>query len=926
MVKPNQEGSSVGVRIVRDPGEPAIDRNDWPYGSEVLVERYIPGRELTVGVLGDRPLAVTEIGHAHGFFDYHAKYTANEAEHLIPAPLPPELYERALDQALRAHRVLGCRGVTRSDFRLDPDDPDGLYLLELNTQPGMTPISLVPEQAAHVGIGFADLVAPAGGGGAMRRMTLAARRARIYLRRPPRPRWWQPAIFGGSLALALCLVGGLGFWLGSAGVAVHAGSALTDHVLALTARLGFAVREVYADGRVRTDPEALRSAARHRGRPADPRRSTPTLTRARLEQLPWVERASVERMLPDRVQVRLIERQPLALWQRAGRFALIDRGGEVIAPDVAALDGMGEGPGVADPEADPAIRWGQLRVLVGDEAPRHAARLFALLSTEPELWARVVAATWVGERRWTLRLDNRIDVLLPEQSMLRAWRLLAAEGARGRAARARDLGDRSALPAGPGCGCGWTPKPCRTPRHEVRQRRGAQSGRAAAGRPARADRRARHRHDQDVLPDRAPARRRPSSCSAPAISSPKGCAPARSSTSRRSRRRSWRWCTRPSSRPARPCARWCSASPPAGRTRAHAPIELEIGHRPVTGADLSRALAHAQAEARTGGVEVLHALPVEITLDGGQPLRDPRGMIGGRLRVGVHLICAAAAPIHNLVAAVERCHLEVAGVVAAPYASGLASLSDDEASLGALVLDLGGGVTGVARFAEGRVQEIHAVPLGGQHVTQDLAFGLSTGRAQAERLKSLYGSVLSRAGDARQQLEVPGIGDPGQPPVQIVSRARLTEIIRPRVEETLQLVRARIDGSPLAGRRLVLTGGASQIEGIVELAEELFDMPARVGRARPFAGGPRPAGSDRRDHRRRAPGLVGARRGRPDLRVAPLESSSHQTACQVRPVAARELLSKEPKKACSGGRGPRLGPQRRRMCNNDHQSEYAGDP
>ncbi|MGH6912181.1 MAG: D-alanine--D-alanine ligase [Geminicoccales bacterium] len=158
VVKPNQEGSSVGVKIVRDPSEPAIDRNQWPYGSEVLVERYIPGRELTVGVLGDRPLAVTEIVHQHGFFDYHAKYTANEAEHLIPAPLSEALYERALDHALIAHRVLGCRGATRSDFRLDPDDPDGLYLLELNTQPGMTPISLVPEQAAHVGIGFADLV------------------------------------------------------------------------------------------------------------------------------------------------------------------------------------------------------------------------------------------------------------------------------------------------------------------------------------------------------------------------------------------------------------------------------------------------------------------------------------------------------------------------------------------------------------------------------------------------------------------------------------------------------------------------------------------------------------------------------------------------------------------------------------------------
>jgi cell division protein FtsQ len=258
----------------------------------------------------------------------------------------------------------------------------------------------------------------------MRRMTLAARRARTYLRRPPRPRWWAPAIFGGGLALALAVVGGLGFWLGHMGVAVYAGGALHEQALALSARLGFVVREVYADGRVRTDPEALRRQLGIAvGQPI--LAIDPTITRARLEQLPWVERASVERLLPDRVQIRLIERQALALWQRSDRFALIDRGGEVIAADVAALDGMGEGAAMADPEADPAIRWGQLRVLVGDEAPQHAARLFALLSTEPELWARVAAATWVGDRRWTLRLDNRIDVLMPEQGMLRAWRLLA---------------------------------------------------------------------------------------------------------------------------------------------------------------------------------------------------------------------------------------------------------------------------------------------------------------------------------------------------------------------------------------------------------------------------------------------------------------------------------------------------------------------
>jgi D-alanine-D-alanine ligase len=155
VVKPNGEGSSVGVKIVREASDRPFDRNDWPYGPDVLVERYVEGRELTVGVLGERPLTITEIRPRQGFYDYFAKYTAHQADHLIPAPLPAAVAEEALDAALRAHRALGCRGVSRADFRFDEQD---LYLLEVNTQPGMTPLSLVPEQAAHVGIPFADLV------------------------------------------------------------------------------------------------------------------------------------------------------------------------------------------------------------------------------------------------------------------------------------------------------------------------------------------------------------------------------------------------------------------------------------------------------------------------------------------------------------------------------------------------------------------------------------------------------------------------------------------------------------------------------------------------------------------------------------------------------------------------------------------------
>ena len=161
VVKPAAEGSSVGVAIIRGPSLlPLTSRNDLDPRQRVLVERFIPGVELTCGVLDGEPLAVTEIRPREGFYDYRAKYTAGFADHHIPAPVTPTLYQRVMEQALAAHRALGCRGVSRADFRYNPEEGEerGLYLLEVNTQPGMTPLSLVPEQAAYRGIAFADLV------------------------------------------------------------------------------------------------------------------------------------------------------------------------------------------------------------------------------------------------------------------------------------------------------------------------------------------------------------------------------------------------------------------------------------------------------------------------------------------------------------------------------------------------------------------------------------------------------------------------------------------------------------------------------------------------------------------------------------------------------------------------------------------------
>jgi D-alanine-D-alanine ligase len=160
VVKPANEGSSVGVQIItKSSNARPFDGIEWPYGEFVLAEEFIQGRELTVGVMGDRALGVTEIKFTGGVFDFTAKYTPGHAEHLLPAPVPAIVAEEAKRMALAAHRAIGCSGISRSDFRYDDRKPgaEGLYFLEINTQPGFTPISLVPEQAQHEGISFGAL-------------------------------------------------------------------------------------------------------------------------------------------------------------------------------------------------------------------------------------------------------------------------------------------------------------------------------------------------------------------------------------------------------------------------------------------------------------------------------------------------------------------------------------------------------------------------------------------------------------------------------------------------------------------------------------------------------------------------------------------------------------------------------------------------
>ena len=163
VVKPVNEGSSVGVEIIRSGDNRRAEvARAWRYGKVAMVEEYIPGRELTVGVMGDKALAVTEImAEAGVFYDYESKYSDGGSRHVVPAAVHPDAYARALDVALAAHRAIGCRGATRCDFRYDDTkgEPGRLVLLEINTQPGLTPTSLLPEQAAHLGMSFPRLCA-----------------------------------------------------------------------------------------------------------------------------------------------------------------------------------------------------------------------------------------------------------------------------------------------------------------------------------------------------------------------------------------------------------------------------------------------------------------------------------------------------------------------------------------------------------------------------------------------------------------------------------------------------------------------------------------------------------------------------------------------------------------------------------------------
>ncbi|OYR22272.1 cell division protein FtsA [Brucella thiophenivorans] len=283
----------------------------------------------------------------------------------------------------------------------------------------------------------------------------------------------------------------------------------------------------------------------------------------------------------------------------------------------------------------------------------------------------------------------------------------------------------------------------------------------------------------------------------------------------------------------------------AGRLKSETfTASVNLGGHEVEQTDIRRVLSAGAKQALAAERHLVHSLPVGYTLDGERGIRDPLGMLGDSLGVDMHVLTADAAPLRNLELCVNRCHLSVEAIVATPYASGLAALVGDEAEMGAACIDMGGGTTTISVFSEGKFIHADAVAIGGNHVTMDVARGFSTRMEDAERLKVMYGSALPSAADDRDLISVPPIGDDERDVPNQYPRSVLTRIIRARVEETLELVRDRLNQSGLGhivGKRVVLTGGASQLPGMPEAARRILARNVRIGRPLGIAGLPEAA-------------------------------------------------------------------------------------
>lgn len=269
--------------------------------------------------------------------------------------------------------------------------------------------------------------------------------------------------------------------------------------------------------------------------------------------------------------------------------------------------------------------------------------------------------------------------------------------------------------------------------------------------------------------------------------------------------------------------------------------DVQVAGHEITDNDVRRALAKAQEQLSGDSFELIHTIPVNTRIDGHEGIRDPRGMFGHTMGVDIHMVTGDTAALRNIATCIERSHLNISSFCVSAYASGLAALVEDEMDLGCTLIDMGGGVTSFAVFQGGNMIYADAIPVGGQHVTSDIARGLVTSVSDAERLKALYGSAMASEADQNELIDVPRLGEDERQQPNHVPRSLLVGIIQPRVEEILETVRGLLNDSglgPSLGQRVVLTGGASQIAGMRDLAQHVLGKQVRLGRPIRLSGLP----------------------------------------------------------------------------------------
>ncbi|MFV0512828.1 MAG: cell division protein FtsA [Jhaorihella sp.] len=261
--------------------------------------------------------------------------------------------------------------------------------------------------------------------------------------------------------------------------------------------------------------------------------------------------------------------------------------------------------------------------------------------------------------------------------------------------------------------------------------------------------------------------------------------------------------------------------------------QVELEGQVVTEHEVARVLAACDVPEYGAGRDVLHAQPVNFALDNRSGLIDPRGQLGQALSVDMHMLTVDADPIQNLAHCIKRCDLELAGIASSAYVSGVSALVEDEQELGAACIDMGGGSTGISIFMKKHMIFADCVRMGGDHVTADISMGLGVSGANAERIKTFCGGVHATGADDRDMIDIGGDTGDWEHDRRTVSRAELIGIMRPRVEEILEEVRARLDAAGfehMPSQQIVLTGGASQVMGLDGLASRILGQQVRLGR------------------------------------------------------------------------------------------------